>query len=213
MRNYVEWLDYRNDYRMYDPEKPQNTLGFPDNIPEAIEYARSAGFPGISVCDADTIKHIEEFEPEAVGEDCILEKATNCISQKEMNSHLDSLTHDEYLFRFHQEPEEYINYFDQILNHQEWKGDLSKPEQYYLEAFEKVLRKHVELYNVIRLPLHEEIPFLDREAVKLMTKKHSSLKQLDVADAVKDYSPYTIVFHGNAYGLSMCKEMTNSNVR
>ncbi len=134
-------------------------------------------------------------------------------TQKEINEYLTSLPHDVYVARFHNEPDEYINYFDQVLNQQEWKGDLSKPEQYYLEALEKVLRSHDELYSKIRIPLHEEIPFIDKEAVQLMMKKHPSLTEAKIASAVNDYSPYTIIFHDQAYGLNIAAEIKKENVR
>ena len=214
MRLYVDWIPHQEAYRLYNAESPCDTIGYADTLSEAVHAAFASGFHGVASFDADTIKHIQDSEPKSVllgG--CVLEKATNYHTAKEIKAHLDSLSHDDYLARLFQEPEEYINYFDQILNHQEWKGDLSKPEQYYLEAFEKVLRSHTELYNVIRIPLHEEIPYLDREAVSLMTKKHPSLSEVKIASALTDYSPYTIVFHDDSYGLSMAKEMNKANIR
>ncbi len=213
MRIYAEWIPKQGSYRLFIPEIPQNTIAFVDNLEEGKGFGYRSLSTGIAVCDADTINHIEKTEPESVRSFVVLEKATNCKTNKEMKAYLETIPREEYMSRFFEEPEEYINYFDQVLNHQEWKNDLSKPEQYYLEAFENVLRSHEELYSPIRLPLHDEIPFLDREAVKLMAKKHASLSEAAIASAVIDYSPYTIIFHDNSYGLNMAAEIKKQNVR
>ncbi len=131
----------------------------------------------------------------------------NLITSKAIKVHLDNLTHEEYMSALFKEPEEYINYFDQVLNHPDWKLDISKTDQLYLKVFEETLKSHKDLYNVVRLPLHEEIPFLDRETVKRMYQEHPSLNEKKVASAVTDFSPYTIVDFDETYGPNLVKDI------
>ncbi len=136
-----------------------------------------------------------------------MSKSPELITPKAIKAHLDSLTHEDYMSALFKEPEEYINYFDQVLNHQEWKMDISKTDQIYLKVFEDVLKSHKELYSIVRLPLHDELPFLDRETVKRMYQKHPSLNEKKVAAAVTDFSPYTIVDFDETYGPDLVKDV------
>lgn len=213
MRIYAEWIPQKESYRVYNPEKPQDTLSYEDNIKSAIARADEYGYDGLSVCDTATIQHIELTENEKDLRDCFLERATGCRTKKELDEYLDTLSYGEYIRRVDSEPEEYINYFDQVFHHPEWQLDLSKVEQAYLDTLKTVLRSHLELWSITRFPLHDEIPFIDREVVKEMAKKHHGLSEAKLASAVNDYSPYTIIFHDKAYGLSMAAEIKKENVR
>lgn len=143
---------------------------------------------------------------EALGETSIM-----MTSRQDIKKHLASLEHSAYVNKLYKEPEEYINYFDQVLNQKEWQLDISKVEQQYLDALSKTLKENDKLYSVIRIPLHEEIPFIDHEAVKILLKKHPSISEKELSSAVSDYSPYTIVFPEKSYGqelvLSVKKEL------
>ncbi len=140
-------------------------------------------------------------------------KPIQFTTEKELAKHLDELKFKDYKNLLFDEDPEYINYFEQVMNEYEWKADLSKTEQQYLSAFEHVLRENNDLYSVIRIPLHEEIPYVDREAVKAMLKENPSLSEKKIAEAVSAYSPYTIVYSDKEYGKSIVKDMTKTNSR
>lgn len=54
----AEWISHRNAYRLYNPENPQQTVAYEDDLEVAEQDAIENGYSGLVLCDADTM-HVE----------------------------------------------------------------------------------------------------------------------------------------------------------
>lgn len=50
----AEWIPYKDVYRLYDPQHPQNTLTYAEDEDEAMDIAADEGCQ-LVICDADTM--------------------------------------------------------------------------------------------------------------------------------------------------------------
>lgn len=51
MKLNAEWIDYRNAYKLYTSERPQETIAYEDDLEVAEKKAIEEGYEGLILCD------------------------------------------------------------------------------------------------------------------------------------------------------------------
>ena len=55
MKLNAEWINYINAYRLYDPDRPQDTIAYENNLGAAEKRVKKEGYDDIVICDVDTM--------------------------------------------------------------------------------------------------------------------------------------------------------------
>lgn len=51
----AEWIPYMKAYRLYEPQHPQQTVAYVDDLDSAEISAKDNGYDDIVLCDIDTM--------------------------------------------------------------------------------------------------------------------------------------------------------------
>lgn len=51
----AEWIPYMKAYRLYDINRPQQTIAYEDDLSKAEIHAKENGYSRVILCDTDTM--------------------------------------------------------------------------------------------------------------------------------------------------------------